>query len=112
MVEFDNATNSVPPYMKRVGFKPSKREDFGDGGAFPEIHCAQYLFGIGRIHYANSLSQDENAKKIVYSQDSDLVPVFAKDVVAKEDGMDLDEKQREIDETTQQTKAALADCEC
>ncbi|XP_047978350.1 SNW/SKI-interacting protein A-like [Salvia hispanica] len=106
MVEFNNSANSVPPYMKRAGFKPSKPVDFGDGGAFPEIHYAQYLFGIGRIDYANSLSQDENAKKIVYSQHSDLVPVFAKDV-AKEDGMDLDEKQREIDETTQQTNAAL-----
>ncbi|KAG6407644.1 hypothetical protein SASPL_130640 [Salvia splendens] len=31
--------------------------------------------------------------EIVYSQHSDLVPVFAKDV-AKEDGMDLDEKQK------------------
>ncbi|KAL1535905.1 SNW/SKI-interacting protein A-like [Salvia divinorum] len=115
----------VPPYLKRAGFKPSKPEDFGDGGAFPEIHYAQYPLGMGRsrskpgaktlpltvdergnLRYDSIVRQDENAKKIVYSQHSDLVPVFAKDD-AKEDDMDVDEKQKEIDETTQQTKAAL-----
>ncbi|KAL1556478.1 SNW/SKI-interacting protein A-like [Salvia divinorum] len=35
-----------------------------------------------------------------------ITPIFAKDF-AKDDGKDLDEKQKEIDETTQQTKAAL-----
>ncbi|KAK5845675.1 hypothetical protein PVK06_001883 [Gossypium arboreum] len=28
----------VPPYLKRASFFPWKVEDFGDGGAFPEIH--------------------------------------------------------------------------
>ncbi|GFY80849.1 chromatin protein family [Actinidia rufa] len=40
--------NPVPVYLKRAGFKPSKPEDFGDGGAFPEIHYAQYPLGKGR----------------------------------------------------------------
>jgi SNW domain-containing protein 1 len=33
----------VPPYRHRQGFVPRTVEDFGDGGAFPEIHVAQYV---------------------------------------------------------------------
>ncbi|KAL6013492.1 hypothetical protein ACLOJK_003990 [Asimina triloba] len=33
----------VPPYGKRQGFVPRKPEDFGDGGAFLEIHVAQKI---------------------------------------------------------------------
>ncbi|PAV79170.1 hypothetical protein WR25_24176 isoform B [Diploscapter pachys] len=36
-----------PPYMKRNNWKPSNPEDFGDGGAFPEIHMAQFPLGMG-----------------------------------------------------------------
>ncbi|XP_051143075.1 SNW/SKI-interacting protein A [Andrographis paniculata] len=116
----------VPPYLKRAGFKPSKPEDFGDGGAFPEIHYAQYPLGMGRstkqkpggktlpltvdeqgnLRYDAVVRQNENSKKIVYSQHTDLVPIFAKDA-EKEDDMDVDEKQKEIDETTQETRSAL-----
>ena len=38
----------VPPYLKRARFVPRKVEEFGDGGAFPEIHVAQYPLGMGR----------------------------------------------------------------
>ena len=38
----------VPPYLKRAGFVPRRIEDFGDGGAFPEIHVAQYPLDMGR----------------------------------------------------------------
>ncbi|EPB68426.1 SKIP/SNW domain protein, partial [Ancylostoma ceylanicum] len=36
-----------PPYGKRQGFKPRTPEDYGDGGAFPEIHFAQFPLGMG-----------------------------------------------------------------
>lgn len=118
--------NPVPPYLKRTGFKPSKLEDFGDGGAFPEIHIAQYPLDMGRkrdwkpgsktlpitvdehgnVRYDAIVRQNENAKKIVYSQHTDLVPMVVKDGQDEEE-MDLDEKQKEIDETTQSTKTAL-----
>ncbi|KAL3616408.1 hypothetical protein CASFOL_039798 [Castilleja foliolosa] len=124
--EAPKAAKLVPPYLKRAGFKPSKPDDFGDGGAFPEIHYAQYPLGMGRntsqkpgartlpltvdehgnLRYDSIVKQNENAKKTVYSQHSDLVPIFVKDI-EKEDEMDVDEKQKEIDETTQDTKAAL-----
>ncbi|KAI9119294.1 hypothetical protein K1719_009969 [Acacia pycnantha] len=115
----------VPPYLKRAGFVPRKVEDFGDGGAFPEIHVAQYPLGMGRdksskpgskilpvtvdargnVAYDAIVKQNENAKKIVYSQQKDLIPKFLKN--EEEDGMDDDETQKEIEETTQETKAAL-----
>lgn len=34
--------------MHRENFVPYKSEDFGDGGAFPEIHVAQYPLDMGR----------------------------------------------------------------
>jgi len=43
-------TCRAPPYGKRVsaGFVPRAPEDFGDGGAYPEIHVAQYPLDLGR----------------------------------------------------------------
>jgi SNW domain-containing protein 1 len=38
----------IPPYGKRQDFIPQTEKDFGDGGAFPEIHIAQYPLGMGR----------------------------------------------------------------
>lgn len=119
-------SNPVPPYLKRAGFRPTKPEDFGDGGAFPEIHIAQYPLDMGRekdwkpgtktlpvtvdehgnVRYDAIVRQNENSKKIVYSQHKDLIPKVVKDDQNEED-MDLDEKQKEIEETTQNTKAAL-----
>ena len=37
-----------PPYLRRRDFVPRKAVDFGDGGAFPEIHVAQYPLEMGR----------------------------------------------------------------
>ncbi|KAJ7969553.1 SNW/SKI-interacting protein-like [Quillaja saponaria] len=115
----------VPPYLKRSGFVPRKIEDFGDGGAFPEIHVAQYPLDMGRnksskpgskilpvtvdaqgnVAYDAIVKQNENAKKIVYSQQKDLIPKILKN--DDEDNMDDDELEKEIEETTQETKAAL-----
>ncbi|CAK9153140.1 unnamed protein product [Ilex paraguariensis] len=118
--------NPVPPYLKRQGFRPTKLEDYGDGGAFPEILFAQYPLDMGRKRDGNPgaktlpvtvdehgnvtfdaiVKQNENASKIVYSQHRDLVPKVLKN--DEEEGeMDSDEKNEEIEETTQQTKAAL-----
>lgn len=38
----------VPPYLQRQGFLPCSPEDFGDGGAFPEVHVLQYPLNMGR----------------------------------------------------------------
>ena len=42
------ADGDVPPQGLRADWKPSSDEDYGDGGAFPEIHIEQYPLGIGR----------------------------------------------------------------
>ncbi|CAN4096322.1 unnamed protein product [Withania somnifera] len=115
--------NPVPPYLKRAGFRPSKIEDFG---AFPEIHYAQYPLDMGRkkdwkpggknlpvivnehgeVRYDAIVRQGENAKKIIYSQHKDLIPKFVKESESDED-MDPDEKQKVINETVEETRAAL-----
>ena len=38
----------APPYGARKGFVPRTIEDFGDGGAFPEIHTLQYPLHMGK----------------------------------------------------------------
>ena len=38
----------VPKYMERRGFIPSSDQDYGDGGAFPEIHIPQYPLSMGK----------------------------------------------------------------
>ncbi|PUZ77732.1 hypothetical protein GQ55_1G397200 [Panicum hallii var. hallii] len=117
------AARTIPPYGKRAGFVPRRPEDFGDGGAFPEIHVAQYPLGMGRrddkggskilaltvdahgsVAFDAVVKQGENAGKIVYSKHSDLVPKIAtSDAQASDD----DEEQKQIEETTERTKAAL-----
>jgi len=42
------ARTKAPPYGQRKGFVPRTAADFGDGGAFPEIHVAQYPLEMGR----------------------------------------------------------------
>ncbi len=42
------AVTGAPPYLHRKGWIPRTLEDFGDGGAFPEIPVAQYPLDMGR----------------------------------------------------------------
>ena len=39
---------AIPPYGERNGWRPSASEDFGDGGAYPECHLAQFPLEMGR----------------------------------------------------------------
>jgi len=83
----------APPYLRRAGFVPRKPEDFGDGGAFPEIHVAQYPLGMGKdgaarggktlaisvgadgdVNYDSILRQGSNRDKTIYSDHRALVP--------------------------------------
>lgn len=52
-----------PPYGHRIGFVPRNLDDFGDGGAFPEIHVAQYPLNMGR-----NINSDSNTGNIVTMQ--------------------------------------------
>jgi len=42
------STRGPPPYGKRQGWAPRSLADYGDGGAFPEIHVAQYPLDMGK----------------------------------------------------------------
>ncbi|KAM0020803.1 putative SKI-interacting protein, SKIP [Helianthus debilis subsp. tardiflorus] len=106
-------TNPIPLYNtpERLKYRPSKPQDFGDGGAFPEIHYAQYPLDMGRKRDSNSgpktlpvtvddkgnltfdaiVKQNENSRKIVYSQHRDIIPKILKD--DEEEYEEDDEKQ-------------------
>lgn len=120
-------TNPIPVYNtpERFKYRPSKPQDFGDGGAFPEIHYAQYPLDMGRKKDSNSgpktlpvtvddkgnltfdaiVKQNENSRKIVYSQHRDIIPKVLKD--DENEHEEDEDKLKEIEETTEQTKAAL-----
>lgn len=112
----------APRYGARAssGFVPRAPEDFGDGGAYPEIHVAQYPQGLGKkekpgagnqvalsvggdgqVRYDAIVKQGRNASKVVYSRYEDMV----------EKDLEVDELARpskeEEEKTTQKTKEAL-----
>lgn len=119
-----NAKSTAPPYGQRRGFVPRSENDFGDGGAYPEIQVAQYPLDMGAPSNAGkksnalALQTDANGKvkydliarqghgkdKIVYSNISQLLPA---EVLSE----DAEELQRPTDDDiadlTESTRAAL-----
>jgi len=90
-------SKAIPPYGRRKGFVPRTVEDFGDGGAFPEIHVAQYPLDMGRpgrstsravvqvtgegdVDYDAILHQGHDKDRVIHSKYTDLVEVHKKDV--------------------------------
>lgn len=82
--------NQIPPYGERKNFIPRTDEDFGDGGAYPEIHLLQYPKGIGKKHNKTqkqlTLQVDQQGKlnyddiikqrhgnKVLYTKYNDMV---------------------------------------
>jgi SNW domain-containing protein 1 len=109
------------------------KKDFADGGAFPEIHVAQFPLGMGKsksgpqnqgtlalqtdetgqVRYDVVLHQESqqgtSGGKVVYAKHSDLAPM---DVPNEGFAKPSDE---ELQETTDKTKEALSkivDCKC
>jgi len=115
----------VPPYGQRRGWKPTSSDDFGDGGAYPECHVAQYPLNMGKkkassgntlalqvdaegnVRYDVIAQQGQRPGKIVQSQFKDLVPLAHR--------KDLDDTARvmerpsedDVQTTTDKTRAAL-----
>ncbi|XP_018561309.1 puff-specific protein Bx42 [Anoplophora glabripennis] len=117
------STQSIaPPYGQRRGWVPRNVTDYGDGGAFPEIHVAQYPLDMGRkkdstsnalavqlgpdgkVKYDVIARQGHSKDKIVYSKLSDLLPV---EVVAENDPSLEKPNQEELDDITDRTRQAL-----
>ena len=114
------AVTHIPPYGHRIGWTPRCQQDFGDGGAYPEIHCAQYPLEMGRktettsnalsveldaqgnVKYDVVLRQGSNQNKVIYHKLQDLLP----SEVLNDD--DLQKPGEEtIEETTEATRLAL-----
>ncbi|XP_010221564.1 PREDICTED: SNW domain-containing protein 1 [Tinamus guttatus] len=110
-----------PPYGYRKGWIPRMLEDFGDGGAFPEIHVAQYPLDMGKkkkmsnalavqvdaegkIKYDAIARQGQSKDKIIYSKYTDLVP---KEVMNVDDPELQRPDEETIREITEKTRAAL-----
>lgn len=119
-----NARSIAPPYGARRGFIPRSENDYGDGGAFPEIHVAQYPLDMaapnsagkksnalalqtdstGKIKYDVIARQGHAKDKIVYSSISQLLPAE----VLSEDAEELQRPtEDEIQDITESTRRAL-----
>merc|ERR1712223_1474371 len=118
-----SASRTAPPYGQRKSWIPRSLEDFGDGGAYPEIHVAQYPMNLGRPEHeknkkSNALAvqldasgkvkydvlarQGHGKDKIVYSKYTDLLP---KEITDEEEVQKPDEDA--VREATEKTRAAL-----
>jgi len=113
-----------PPYGSRNGFVPSLPQDFGDGGAFPEIHIAQFPLDMGRkkatatgealalqidaegkINYDAIARQGHDDSRIVQSSFKDLIPLRQR---AGTGEIDLERPTPEqVATTAERTKTAL-----
>ncbi|CAH0384400.1 unnamed protein product [Bemisia tabaci] len=117
------ATPTAPPYGQRRGWIPRSQEDFGDGGAFPEIPIAQYPLNMGKeskesssnalaiqldaegkVKYDVIARQGHGKDKIVYSKLQDLLP---SEVLSEDDPSLQRPDAEEIAETTEKTRLAL-----
>lgn len=116
--------NKVPSYGTRIGWRPTNVEDFGDGGAFPEIPLAQYPLDMGRksttssnalavqvdgegnVKYDAIARQGHNDKRIVHASFKDLIPLRLR---ADSGDISLDRpSEEEVAAQTERTKLALA----
>lgn len=113
-----------PPYGQRTGWRPRGQEDFGDGGAFPEVPVAQYPLDMGRKTTASSnalaLQVDAEGKvdydtiarrghsdsRIIHSSFKDLIPLRQRAEVGE---LSLERpSEEEVQATKEKTQAALA----
>ncbi|XP_011308358.1 puff-specific protein Bx42 [Fopius arisanus] len=117
------AVVTAPPYGQRKGWVPRIPEDFGDGGAFPEIQVAQYPLGMGmkgkesssnalavqldaqgKVKYDMIARQGHAKDKVVYSKLSDLLP---SEIASENDPSLQRPDEEEIAEITERTRKAL-----
>lgn len=113
-----------PPYGQRSGWRPRSQEDFGDGGAFPEVPVAQYPLDMGKkgatannalavqvdsegkVKYDAIARQGHSENRIIHTSFKDLIPLRQR---ADAGEIDLARPDREtVEATTEKTKNALA----
>jgi SNW domain-containing protein 1 len=116
--------NGLPAYGGRKNWRPRSAEDFSDGGAFPEVHVAQYPLDMGkkgepsksnalvrRVDAEGKTKYDEIAKRghgdtrIVQASFKDLIPLRQQ---ADAGQLDLARPSQEVVQATKQkTEQAL-----
>ncbi|OAA41976.1 SKI-interacting protein, SKIP [Beauveria brongniartii RCEF 3172] len=113
-----------PPYGQRSGWRPRSQEDFGDGGAFPEVPVAQYPLDMGRkgsttsnalaiqvdaegkVKYDAIARQGHGEGRIIHTSFKDLIPLRQR---ADAGEIDLSRPDQEaVAATAERTKNALA----
>lgn len=113
-----------PAYGQRSGWRPRSAEDFGDGGAFPEIPVAQYPLDMGRkgsgsssnaltlqvdaegkVKYDAIARQGHSDSRIIHSSFKDLIPLRQQ---ANAGELSLDRpSQEEVAASAEKTRLAL-----
>ncbi|KAI9798687.1 MAG: mRNA splicing protein [Piccolia ochrophora] len=113
-----------PPYGQRAGWRPRAPEDYGDGGAFPEIPVAQYPLDMGRkstsssdalavqvdaegkVKYDAIARQGHSDNRIIHASFKDLIPLRQRADVGD---ISLERpSEEEVAAQTEKTKNALA----
>ncbi|KAF4511142.1 hypothetical protein G6O67_002965 [Ophiocordyceps sinensis] len=113
-----------PPYGQRSGWRPRSQEDFGDGGAFPEVLVAQYPLEMGKksATASNALAIQVDAEgkvkydaiarrghgdgRIIHTSFKELIPLRQR---ADAGEIDLSRPDKDaVAATTEKTKNALA----
>ncbi|XP_005110507.1 SNW domain-containing protein 1 [Aplysia californica] len=115
-----SSNRTAPPYGHRKGWIPRTQEDFGDGGAYPEVPIAQYPLGMGKkqttsnalavqldaegkIKYDAIARQGHGKDKVIHSRPQDLIPKPIED-----DDPSLQRPNEEsVEENTEKTRLAL-----
>ncbi|XP_064458356.1 SNW domain-containing protein 1-like [Ornithodoros turicata] len=122
-LQLASTSRTVPAYGKRKGWVPRGVDDFGDGGAFPEIPVAQYpldmgkkkektnsnalpvqLDAQGKIKYDVIVRQGQSKDKVVYHRFQDLLP---KEITNDDDPSLQKPDEEEVEKTTEETRFAL-----
>ena len=112
-----------PAYGLRSGWRPRAPEDFGDGGAFPEVPVAQYPLNMGRkntgssnalalqlneegkLKYDAIARQGHSENRIIHTEFKDLIPLRQQ---ANAGELSLARpSHEEAEETRQRTQDAL-----
>ncbi|KAI9506242.1 SKIP/SNW domain-containing protein [Coemansia spiralis] len=116
----------LPGYGHRQGWVPKTAQDFGDGGAYPEIHMLQYPRGLGlkREKKGNALAKQvdgdgnvsydalarhgRRSNEVVHSQFKDMIPLRQRrDFGDSEDAIPDRPDADAVRETAERTKSAL-----
>jgi SNW domain-containing protein 1 len=127
--------SGAPPYGRRSGWIPRTLDDYGDGGAYPEINIVQYplelgkvkavsislkwvtnlkstsnalqvqVDGKGNIQYDAIARQGHDSNRIVHTSLKDLVPLRQRVDVGE---INLDRpSEEEVSSTAERTRQAL-----